>query len=439
MKSEAVPAADTEIKKEENISGEPKVEAPKENVVPFESESATTGPMAVSAPTEDEKMDIDEPIKIEKEAPVAILEDAAPATNAPIEDTKIPNKRIDIPPAAGNDGRPTFGNQPGHPLSNVPVSAHPLSAPAIAIAVATPLVDSAAKPNVSPVHSENVLPVPTELNPNEVAPVPAQNPPIPTPTPPIQTHSAPPMSAQVQMPPVGTAPPPPPHGPNPNQMPPGQMPPGQMPPGQMPPGTQPHAGMPQPPPPHAYGGYPAAQPRSPYYNPQYGHPQPYHHQYPMYPYQYGPPPPMSAGGHYRAAGPPGHYGQEAMDTRGEHFDGRPRQNGLQDNILPGDHSKMLPPGHHHQMGDPSMNQYAGAPLPQQMPPHPEAPAPIPPPLVVGSNPPHPDEDKGNIENAFGRETRINRERNARLLFAERKQEPPAINGDIAAKPEAPAE
>lgn len=396
MKSEAVPAADTEMKKEENISGEPKVEAAKENAAPVESESATTGPMAVSAPTEDEKMDIDEPIKTEKEAPAALLDETATASNAPIEDTKIPNKRTDIPLAAGNGGRPAFGNQP----------AHPLSAPASAPAVTTPLTDPVAKPNASPVHSENVLPVPTELNPNEVAPVPPQNMPMTTPTPPIQTHSAPPMPAQVQMPPVGTAPPPPPHGPNPNQMPPGQMPPGQMPPGQMPPGqmppgTQPHAGMPQPPPPHAaYGGYPTAQPRSPYYNPQYGHPQPYHHQYPMYPYQYGPPPPMSAGGHYRAAGPPGHYGQEAMDTRGDHFDGRPRQNGLQDNILPGDHSKMLPPGHHHQMGDPNMNQYAGAPLPQQMPPHPEAPAPIPPPLVVGSNPPHPDEDKGNFENEF---------------------------------------
>lgn len=179
---------------------------------------------------------------------------------------------------------------------------------------------------------------------NDTVPGPPRNPTVSTPTPPIQ------------MPPVGAVPPPPPHGPNPNQV---------------PPGSQSHAGMPPIPPPHAaYGGYPTGQPRSPYYNTQYGHStQPYHHQYQMYPYQYGPPPPMSAG-HYRIPGPPGHYGQEPV--------GPPMQP-------------------NQTLGDPNINQYAGAPLPPQMPPHPEAPASIPPPTVAGNNPPHFDEDKGNLK------------------------------------------
>lgn len=116
MRSEAVPAADAE-KKEENLRGDQKVEAPKENTTPIEPEPLAAVPAAVTASPENEKMDIEEPIQEEKESPVVGKDSAEPATvpaaaNASIEDKKDPAKRSDIHSAPGNDGRSCGGNSP---------------------------------------------------------------------------------------------------------------------------------------------------------------------------------------------------------------------------------------------------------------------------------------------------------------------------------------
>lgn len=116
MKSEAVPAADTEIKKDEILSEELKVETPKESTTPVEPEPvATVPPAAASVPTEDEKMDIDEPIKVEKEPLVAAKDSeetpvVALAPSVPTEEEKSPVKRTDISSAAGNGCRSYGGN-----------------------------------------------------------------------------------------------------------------------------------------------------------------------------------------------------------------------------------------------------------------------------------------------------------------------------------------
>lgn len=119
MKSEAVPAADTKIKKEKILSDEQKGESPKVSTAPDEPEPAANVPsaVAVSVPTEDEKMEIDEPIKVEKELPVAAKDNeetplVALAPSVPTEEEISPVKRTDIPSAGGNACRSYGGNSP---------------------------------------------------------------------------------------------------------------------------------------------------------------------------------------------------------------------------------------------------------------------------------------------------------------------------------------
>lgn len=116
MKSEAVPAADTEIKKEGMLSGEPKGETTKDSTAPAESEPPSTVPSAAAAAaTEDDQMEIEEPVKVEKEPPVVAKDSeetpiVALTPIVPTEEEKSPVKRTDISSAAGNGCRSYGGN-----------------------------------------------------------------------------------------------------------------------------------------------------------------------------------------------------------------------------------------------------------------------------------------------------------------------------------------
>lgn len=346
MKSEAVPAlaVETELKKEENLGGDQKADALKENAASVKPEPTAVVPVATSAPAESEKMEIDEPIKVEKESPVAIKEEAAavssettaptddtkmdieepvkvekeaplagkdseestpvpPTTSGPIEIENIPVKRTDVQPEAGQSPSNTLGpahsvpvttsapppntapsvepvTKPAHPENIIPAPTEPNVNDAVSVPSQSPAMNAptppiqTAAPNVygyystpylpPPMPSQYYPPMPSQYYPGPYQggayspyfhPEPSQNPTITTPTPPIQTsaqnvampptsqptplahgqipapgpmhHPGQPMPPQVQMPPAGAVPPPPPHGANPN----------------------PHAGLPTPPPP----------------------------------------------------------------------------------------------------------------------------------------------------------------------------------------------
>lgn len=218
MKSEAVPAADTELKKEECLSGEQKVAVTKENAAPVETESTATVVSAVSAPNDDVKMVIDEPTKVEKETPANVKDsdetaELKPAPNAPIEDVKMeidePTKVEEKSPVnvKESDETTTVASTTTTPLEDEqksiartdiqsatgqtspinPISLQSVPVTATAPVVTAPSIDSVAKP--PPVHSENILPAPAEPNVNDTVPVSSQNTPISAATPTIQTSA----------------------------------------------------------------------------------------------------------------------------------------------------------------------------------------------------------------------------------------------------------
>lgn len=230
MKSETVPALplDAELKKEENICDEQKVDVPKQNASPTAPESsATVPPPAITQ--NDDKMEIDEPVKpkIEMESPDAVKggddKPAAPlppndsaadskmdidvqvkcenetamvvkaseepasvptAVSGPLESENVQDKKADVPEGAQ---APPFqtGTQPTAPAPVLPNTAAAVETPAM-----------------KPIHTENVTPsgekaVSGEIKNQsgvekaiggkiELPPNPAMN----APTPPMQTAAA---------------------------------------------------------------------------------------------------------------------------------------------------------------------------------------------------------------------------------------------------------
>lgn len=224
------------VPKVETINGEERAEAPKEDASPEITEktepTTSTPPAAAETADEDEKMDIEEPIKVEKVPSPPAEEPIKTEKDAPLSPSKnVDEKAALIPPAP--------------PVENVPKEPAPILPP------------NAASPGL----------VPPPPPPNSFGP-------------PVQQH-----------PPNAFPPPPPPHAqhPYPAEHPPGDIR-GPAPHGGLPPSHGAYPGYPATPQqynmqyghqaPHgAYPGYiPATQ--QPFYNAQYGH----HNAPPQQPY-----------------------------------------------------------------------------------------------------------------------------------------------------------